>query len=105
MKDHHDVYLAREAIADRLVARKYGLPLETIRAIGEGWGEKPMDRRVSGIWKVSEVPVLFDRDEANRAVAEGSMVPLTKEEQIHEERQRLIDKRRAKRSALGKQSP
>jgi hypothetical protein len=99
MKEREDFYKGREAIAERLVAKKYGLSVETIRAIDEEWGEKPMERRTKGMWKPSETPVLFDRDEANRAVAEHSMVPLTPQEKTREERQRLIDRRKAKRAA------
>lgn len=103
MKERDSFYKGRETIAERLAAKKYGLPVETIRAIDDEWGEKPMERRMSPPWKVSETPMLFDRDEANRAVATHSMVPLTPEEKTREDRQRLIDSRKGKRGARSKQ--
>jgi hypothetical protein len=112
MKERESFYNGREAIAESLVAKKYGLPVETIRAISDEWGEKPMERRIKGIWKVSETPVLFDRDEANRAVAQQSeanravaqhtKVPLTPEEKTRDDRQRLIEHRKAKRASRSK---
>jgi hypothetical protein len=53
---------------------------------------------------IAPAPVPFDRDEANRAVAGHSFVPLTPEEKTHEERQRLIDRRKAKRAAQAKRA-
>ena len=105
IEQRNDFYMGRLAIRERLVAKKYGLPVETIRAIEAEWFDKPFDLRFTGMWKPSAMPVLFDRDEANRAVAKHSMVPLTPEEKTLEERQRLIDRRKAKREERAKQRP
>lgn len=108
MKERDGFYKGREAIAEQLVANKYGLPAETIRAIDDEWGELPMERRVNGIWKMSKTPVLFDQGEANRTVEEmnrpaAKPAPKPKADEIPEERtrrerQQMIDKRKAKRA-------